>query len=117
MGLKRIFVAIRKANNAIALKVTNVMATMACVYAFTIWALLPLAIPKLQPLVFYVSGGIIQLVALPMIMVGQSVMGKRAERRAQNDHDMLIEQLRKIREMAEDMRSLLRQAGIDPDSN
>ena len=76
-------------NNKIAVSVSSKISTMACVYIFLLWSLLPLVLPKTQDTVFYVSGGILQLVLLPLIMVGQSVMGKDQEERSREDHEAL----------------------------
>lgn len=85
-------------NNKIALTSVGLMSSIWCVYLFTIWSLLPSVFPDLQNLVFYVSGGVIQLVALPLIMVGQNLIGANAEQRAQEDHERLIEILKDAEE-------------------
>jgi len=87
-----------KINDSIALKTVAWMSSIWCVYFFFIWSMLPTVIPSLQDFVFYVSGGIIQLVALPLIMVGQNLAGKAAEERAEEDHEHLVEILADIRE-------------------
>ena len=90
--------SISKINDSIALKAVAVMSSIWCVYGFLIWSLVPTLIPAAQDFVFYVSGGIIQLVALPLIMVGQNLMGAAAEQRAQEDHEHLVEILKDIQE-------------------
>lgn len=67
------------------------MATMWCAYAFLFWSLIPIVWPKAQSVVFYVSGGIIQLVALSLIMVGQNVIGAASEKQAKVTHDTVLE--------------------------
>jgi hypothetical protein len=90
--------SLSKINDTIALKTVAVMSSIWCVYAFLVWSMLPTVFPAAQDFVFYVSGGIIQLVALPLIMVGQNLMGAAAEQRAQEDHEHLIEILKDIQE-------------------
>ena len=79
-----------KFNEWLAVKITQGMATMWCAYAFLCWSLIPLAWPQTQSVVFYVSGGIIQLVALSLIMVGQTVLGEAAEQQNKVTHDTVI---------------------------
>jgi hypothetical protein len=72
-------------NGRIALALTSAVGTMWCAYAFAILALivLPQAIAGgLLTLVQWVSQTFIQLVMLSVIMVGQNVLGRAAEKRA-----------------------------------
>jgi len=94
----------KRLNDWLALQVTKGMATMWCAYAFLIWSLLPLMWPAIQSMVFYVSGGIIQLVALSLIMVGQQVMGRAAEQRAQQDHETIMAEFAVLKDLHADQR-------------
>lgn len=90
---------IRKLNDLIAEKSTLVFGTMWMFYAFFIYGLLPL-IPILshyQSQIFYWSGWV-QLWALPLLMVGQNVMGRTAEQRSQETHDAVMDELALVRE-------------------
>jgi hypothetical protein len=72
-------------NGKIALVLTAAVGTMWCAYAFAILALvvLPQAINGgLLPLVQWISQTFIQLVMLSVIMVGQNVLGRAADKRA-----------------------------------
>lgn len=72
-------------NGRIAMILTAAVGTMWCAYAFAILALvvLPEAIKGgLLPLVQWVSQTFIQLVMLSVIMVGQNVLGRAADKRA-----------------------------------
>lgn len=82
---------IRKFNDWLAVKITKSMATMWCAYVFLGWSLIPVVWPEAQSIVFYVSGGIIQLVALSLIMVGQNVIGQATEKQAKETHDTVLE--------------------------
>ena len=98
---------ISKINESIALRTVAAMSSIWCVYFFFIWSMLPSVFPSLETFVFYVSGGIIQLVALPLIMVGQDVGNKKAEQRAQEDHEHLCEILEDIREDHENLKKII----------
>ena len=82
---------IRKFNDWLAITITKGMATMWCAYIFLVWSLIPLVWPEAQSTVFYVSGGIIQLVALSLIMVGQNVTGQATGKQAKETHDTVLE--------------------------
>jgi hypothetical protein len=73
-------------NGRFALLITTVVGTMWCAYAFAALALV--ALPSalgLGPLaiVQWVSQTFIQLVLLSIIMVGQNILGKAADKRAE----------------------------------
>lgn len=97
--MRRLRSFIRFINESIAIHVTLAMGTMWCVYLFAIWSLLPLMIESSTQLVFYVSSAIIQLIALPLIMVGQNVLSRKTEQRAEADHKAVMEILCDIRTM------------------
>jgi hypothetical protein len=72
-------------NGRIALVLTTVVGTMWCAYAFAILALavLPQAIGGgLLTFVEWVSQTFIQLVMLSVIMVGQNILGRAADKRS-----------------------------------
>lgn len=73
-------------NGRIAVVLTSVVGTMWCAYAFAVLALLviPDAIRGgLLTFIQWVSQTFIQLVMLSVIMVGQNVLGKAADKRAE----------------------------------
>ena len=80
-------------NAAVAVLVTKVVGTMYCAYAFTLIALvaLPAALAQGSPtvLVNWLSSNFLQLVLLPIILVGQSVISKAQDARAEADHETL----------------------------
>lgn len=86
-------------NERVAVWTVQKVGTMACVYVFTIWALLPILDPNLQSVVFYVSGGFLQLVLLPLIMVGNAIISRNTEIRAAQDHLAIMEELAEIKEI------------------
>ena len=73
-------------NGRIAVTLTRIVGTMWCAYAFAVLALvaLPDALRSggLLPLVQWLSQTFIQLVMLSVIMVGQNILAKASDRRA-----------------------------------
>ena len=84
-------------NERIAISITKAMGTMWCAYAFLMLALLPLVVPSTETWVQYLSSALLQLVALPILAVGQTLLGRAAEARAIQDHAALMEILEEIR--------------------
>ena len=95
-------------NERIAIKSTKYFGSMWTFWIFCIWAFLPLipALEKYKETILYISSGFIQLAALPLIMVGQDLMGRNAELRAQEDHEMLKEQYQDIKALLEEIKKL-----------
>jgi hypothetical protein len=114
--LEKFKTTIKEANETIAYKATKIFGSMGTFWFFICWAILPL-IPFLSPYketILYISSGFIQLVALPLILVGQEILGRDAEARSLKDHftiqsdfektQMLLDE---IRDMHKDTHSLL----------
>jgi hypothetical protein len=85
--------ALGRINAAIAVRITKVVGTMYCAYVFTLIALvaLPTIIKTGNPtgLVNWVSSNFLQLVLLPIIIVGQNVISEAQDKRAEADHKTL----------------------------
>ena len=82
-----------KFNFWLAVKITNGVGTMWCAYAFFLLDLLMLP-PVLQAnnimiWVTYIAQTVLQLVLLPIIMVGQNVIQAQNEAKADTDHKTL----------------------------
>lgn len=92
-------VTIAQINEWIALRTVAAMSTMGCVYLFLLWSFLPSINKDWEQFALYVSSGIIQLVALPLIMVGQSIEGKRTRMLSEQNHKMLDEILDRLRDL------------------
>ena len=94
--------ALRNFNKRIAIWVTEKVGTMWCAYAFCLLALisLPEALASEDPLkiVAWTAQTFLQLVLLPIIIVGQNIQSEIAERQADTDSNTLIA----IRQLAED---------------
>ena len=72
-------------NGRVALILTTTVGTMWCAYAFGVLALI--ALPQaltggLLPIIQWVSQTFIQLVMLSVIMVGQNILGRASDKRA-----------------------------------
>jgi hypothetical protein len=84
---------ITKFNFWIAVKITNGVGTMWCAYAFLIIDLfmLPPVIKAHSVMVWvtYIAQTVLQLVLLPIIMVGQNVIQAQNEAKADTDHKTL----------------------------
>ena len=97
-------------NNKLAVMLTNAVSTMWCAYGFAALALisLPAAIHLgTAALISWIAQTFLQLVLLSIIMVGQDVQSRKSERRAIQDHKMLIEQFEEIKAMHENLNQLL----------
>lgn len=90
----------KKFNENFAKKMTLIFGTMWMCYAFMLYGLLSL-IPQLvqyQDKLLYWSNWI-QLWSLPLIMVGQNVIGKTSEKREQETHDIVMEEITYIKKI------------------
>jgi uncharacterized membrane protein len=97
---------VSRINDALAVSITKVVGTMWCAYAFTILVVIPLFYPSTNTVIMYLSSSLLQLILLPLIMVGQSVQGRSAEARARRDHKMIKEELQNIRDIVEENKQL-----------
>jgi hypothetical protein len=80
-------------NAAVAVWITKLVGTMYCAYAFTVIAFvaLPAALQQgsATVLVNWLSSNFLQLVLLPIILVGQNVISRAQDARAEADHETL----------------------------
>ncbi len=81
-------------NTRLAVKITQTVGSMWCAYIFVLLTLisLPAAIATGSPLVIvgWIAQTFLQLVLLPIIIVGQNVQAEASDARAQSDHDTLV---------------------------
>lgn len=96
-GQVRTDTAWHRFNSKVGLKITTLVGTMLCAYIFAAIALLslPQAITSknLVIIVAWISSNFIQLVLLPIIIVGQNIQSKAADARAEatyNDADAVL---------------------------
>jgi len=85
--------AFGRLNARVAVRITKIVGTMYCAYVFTLIALvaLPAAIADGRPtiLINWLSSNFLQLVLLPIIIVGQNVISEAQDARAEADHKTL----------------------------
>ncbi|MEP7135247.1 MAG: hypothetical protein ABI904_09970 [Chloroflexota bacterium] len=81
-------------NTRLALIITKAVGSMWCAYAFALLALisLPAAISSHSPIIIvaWVAQTFLQLVLLPIIIVGQNVQAAASDARAESDHKTLV---------------------------
>jgi len=79
-----------------AMFITKMVGTMWFVLACCVLVIIPLVISSSLPIVQYISSGILQLILLPLIMVGQNLQGRYTEIRAQHDFDTNVKAEKEI---------------------
>ena len=81
-------------NTRVAVKITKTVGSMWCAYIFALIALisLPSALKSHDPLIIvsWTAQTFLQLVLLPIIIVGQNVQSAASDARAESDHETLI---------------------------
>ena len=86
--------AIGRFNTQVAVKITKSVGSMWCAYVFAVIALisLPSAIRSGEPIIIigWIAQTFLQLVLLPIIIVGQNVQAAASDARAESDHETLI---------------------------
>ena len=95
-------------NNWLAVKITNVVGTMWCAYAFAAIALisLPEAISAgISQLISWIAQTFLQLVLLSIIMVGQKVAAAASDRQARQTYD----DAEALLQISDDMHRLIKQ--------
>jgi len=80
----------------IALVATRLVGTMWFMYICLIMVTIPLLLPETMKVVQYISSGYLQLILLPLIMVGQNLQGRHTEIRAENDYQVNLKAEREI---------------------
>ncbi|MDD2822779.1 MAG: DUF1003 domain-containing protein [Candidatus Daviesbacteria bacterium] len=79
-----------------AIFITKIVGTMWFVLACCVLVVIPLIVGSTLPIVQYISSGILQLILLPLIMVGQNLQGRYTEIRAQHDFDTNVKAEKEI---------------------
>ncbi len=81
-------------NTKVAVAITNSVGSMWCAYVFALLALisLPAALASGSPIIIvgWVAQTFLQLVLLPIIIVGQNVQAAATDARAEADHETLL---------------------------
>lgn len=86
--------AVGRFNTLVAVNITKYVGSMWCAYIFALISVvaLPAAIASHDPIIIvaWVSQAFLQLVLLPIIIVGQNVQAEASDARALSDHETLI---------------------------
>ncbi|HTQ70638.1 MAG TPA: hypothetical protein VMH92_03990 [Acidocella sp.] len=80
---------------------------MGAFWAFLALALLPTIWPASMAAVQFISSGVLQLVALPLLAVSGILLGRAAETRAQADHEAIMAEMVILKEMQAELHSVL----------
>ena len=83
-------------SDRIALWTVNIVGTMGFFYFCVILVTVPLFWAASMPVIQYISSGYLQLIFLPLIMVGQNLLGRHGELRAENDFQINLKAEREI---------------------
>jgi len=85
--------AVGRLNTRVAVRITNTVGSMWCAYAFALLALvsLPSALRSHDAIIIvaWIAQTFLQLVLLPIIIVGQNVQAASSDARAEADHATL----------------------------
>jgi hypothetical protein len=106
---------IARFNEQVAVILTRSFGSMWTAYLFLVMSLVPVipGLMGLSPIVMYISTTIIQLVALPLLAVGQQVLGRDHERIIREMHAGIKAELVLAKEERAHMHELLGRLGSD----
>lgn len=79
-----------------AIWMTNRVGTMGFFFACAIMVTIPLIYKPAMPVIQYISSGYLQLILLPLIMVGQNLQSRSADLRAENDYEINVKAEREV---------------------
>lgn len=80
----------------LALFITKKIGTMGFFYLCVILATLPVFVPTTISVVQYISSGYLQLILLPLILVGQNLQSRHSELRTQHDYETNVKAEKEI---------------------
>ena len=78
-------------SDRLAVRMTMIVGNMWFFWACVVMVTIPIFLPAVMPVVQYISSGYLQLILLPLIMVGQNLLGRHSEEMA-NQHYAVSEQ-------------------------
>lgn len=89
---------VQRINSAVGLRITVLVGTMWCAYVFALIALisLPDNIHSTQLLILWISSSFLQLVLLPIIIVGQNIQARASDARAAKTFEDVLDARSKI---------------------
>ena len=105
--MKAVISKLDQFNQLVANYIVEIVSTMWCAYAFILLVILPFFNGNWTTIVMFISSSLLQLVLLPIIMVGQKRQGAMSELRAQQDHEAIIEMHEELKELLAEERTIL----------
>lgn len=97
----------KKFNEWIAVRATLLFGSMWTTYLFFCYGFIPLLVPAWMDKLLYWSNTV-QLWSLPLLMVGQNILSRSAEQRAQQDHEAIMEELAEIKAMHQELKEFIK---------
>lgn len=88
----------------------SLIETPACVWAFWLIALVPLVWPQSLDVVQFISSGVLQLVALPVLAVAGAMQAQQSRKQARADHETMMTLMREVRTMHAELHAKLTQS-------
>jgi hypothetical protein len=96
--VNKLMTALQRINAKIAVGMNKAFATMAFFYVCFALSLLPLRWPDSMPFVQYLSSGVLQLIALPLLGVGTVLASQDSFKQNKEQHDAVMELLAELHE-------------------
>lgn len=97
---------VRHAGTAISAQ-ASLIEKPACVWTFWLIALVPLVWPQSLDVVQFISSGVLQLVALPVLAVAGATQAQRSRKQARADHEAMMTMMRELRQMHAELHAKL----------
>lgn len=98
---------INRFNEWLATQITNKVGTMTCAYIFTVMILFAMVYPPVQNTVFFISSAFLQLVFLPIIMVGGDVQSRVTQKLILQINDNTMKELSEIKDIINTQNKLI----------
>lgn len=92
-----------KLNEWIAVKITIVVGTMWAFYILMLYGFTPIIWPQYISQIMYWSN-FLQLIFLPILAVGSTVLSRMSDKRSQETHDAVMEELSDLKELMQYIR-------------
>ena len=97
---------VRTFNEWLALHATLVFGSMWMTYGFFLYGFIPVLFPSQMNHLLYWSNTV-QLWSLPLLMVGQNVLGRTSDRQAKETHDTVMVELKLLNDNHSEMAQLI----------
>jgi len=94
-------------NEYIATQITLKVGTMWSAYLFTVMILFAIIYPPAQTIIFFISSAFLQLVFLPIIMVGGDVQSRATQKLIQRIDDNTMQELSKQNDEFDRIKELI----------